>query len=263
MRVRVIGIALVAVFAIAALTAGSAFALPEYGSCVAKAGGKYSDGNCTKAAKGGSFEFLKVFPNKGFTDKAGEGVLETVSGNKVICTANTGVGEYKSTTSTKEVQNVVVTFTGCTLPLIGAECHSAGAEAGHIITNPLGGKLGYVSKSAKTVEQELAPMKSVVSKQFAAFECGGGAVKIITAQGTGKGGNCIYGPLSPTNTATGEATQTYAGTGKPGVQNPQSLEGSTKICNLESQANGGTWERATEAVTATITSAEATLEVKA
>lgn len=260
-RMRIVGLALVAVFALAAFAASSALALPEYGSCVAKAGGKYSDGNCTKAAKGGSFEFVKVFPNKGFTSAGGEGVLETVSGNKVICTAQSATGSYKSTTSTKEVQNVTATFTGCNLPLIGAECHTAGQASGVITTNALEGKLGYNSKASKTTEQELKPMKTVASKLFASFECGAGAVKIIVGQGTGKGGNCIYAPIAPTNTV-GPAVQTYAG-GKPGEQVPNKLEGSTKTCNLESQANGGTWERANQQLVTTVTNAEATVEIKA
>ena len=60
-HLRIMGLSLVAVFAIAAVAATSASALPEWGRCEAKAGGKYSDSNCTKKAKlgTGTFEFKK------------------------------------------------------------------------------------------------------------------------------------------------------------------------------------------------------------
>lgn len=264
MRITRMGIALVAVLAFGALAAGSAVALPEYGQCVAKAGGKYSDGNCTKKATGGAFEFVKTFPNTSFTSSGGEGVLETVSGTKVICTSQSAVGEFHQTGTTtkvtKEVWHVTATFTGCNLPLIGASCQSAGQAAGTIATNSLYGKVGYISKAKKTVEQELKPEKSVSSKLFASFECGAGAVKIEVGQGTGKGGDCIYATIEPTNTSSTTSTETYSGSG--GVQNPSKLEGSTKTCNLESRANGGSWERATQSLLTTITTPEA-IELKA
>ena len=73
-HVRMLGLSLVAVFAICAYAVASASALPEFGKCEAKAGGKYSNSNCTvKAKKGtGSYEWksstkftgnVKVFSN--------------------------------------------------------------------------------------------------------------------------------------------------------------------------------------------------------
>jgi hypothetical protein len=58
-----VGLCLVAVFAMAAVVATSASALPEWGKCVAKAGGKFTDSNCTKKAtlkEPGRFEWLKA-----------------------------------------------------------------------------------------------------------------------------------------------------------------------------------------------------------
>ena len=59
-----VGLSLVAVFAIAAIAATSASAL-EWGKCEAKAGGNYTGPNCTKAEKAkplgsGTFEWRKV-----------------------------------------------------------------------------------------------------------------------------------------------------------------------------------------------------------
>ncbi len=62
-HVRMLGICLVAVLAVAAVATTSAMALPEWGKCAAKAGGKYSDANCTVKAHpsgSGSYEWLKA-----------------------------------------------------------------------------------------------------------------------------------------------------------------------------------------------------------
>ena len=61
-HVRILGLCLVAVMALAAFTASSSFAGAEFGKCEAKAGGKYSDANCTVKAHpsgSGSYEWRK------------------------------------------------------------------------------------------------------------------------------------------------------------------------------------------------------------
>ena len=81
-HLRIIGLCLAAVFAIAAVTASTASAKkPEWGKCVAQAGGKYLDGNCQTKGKGGSFEWKKgsTLPNVPFTghSEGSGGVLYT------------------------------------------------------------------------------------------------------------------------------------------------------------------------------------------
>jgi hypothetical protein len=259
-RMKIMGLALVAVFAITAFAASSAMALPEIGRCIAKAGGKYTESNCnTKVTKGGSFEFVKTIVNKKFTSAGGEGVLETTSGTKVICKTQSAVGEYKGTTSFKEVQGVVAKFNGCAIPAFGIECNTKGSAAGEIVTNSLTGKMGYISKAGKSVGQELHPL--VKKGLFATFECGGGVVNIEVGEGTGKGGDCIIAPVKPSNVSSVNAEEVYSGAG--GKQSPQSFEGSTKVCNLESRAGKeAPWERSTQALVTTITNEEA-LEIRA
>jgi hypothetical protein len=63
-HLRMVGLSLVAVFAIAAVAASGASAL-EWGKCVAKAGGNYTGPNCSTSEKAkpkgtGTFEFLKA-----------------------------------------------------------------------------------------------------------------------------------------------------------------------------------------------------------
>ncbi len=219
-----IGLCVAAVLAIAAFTASSASALPEWGKCVAQAGGKYKDGNCTEKTKGGSFEWKKgaSLPNVAFTghNVGSGGVLRTLAQScinkesqeathervshkacaenpetepetegspiRVLCTAESNSGEQSGKSS---VVNVHVIFTGCAA--FGAiPCHSEGAKEGEVKVEPLKGALGYLNKSEKTVGVLLEP----VTKHglFAKFECGG---ILTTAVGVGnKKEGAFYAP---------------------------------------------------------------------
>jgi hypothetical protein len=267
-RMRIMGLCLVAVFAVTAFAASSAMALPEVGRCVSKAAGKYSDSNCTtKVTKGGTFERAKGAASEaesstGFTSAGGEGVLETVSGTKITCETQSASGKYdQDSGAIKEVEGVIATFKGCSLPLLGVKCHTVGAAEGEIKTNLLKGPLGYISgEKTKTpvVGQELTPEK--VKGTFASFECTAQAKIIVKGKegpAEGKtGGNCIIAPVEKANEMSLTATQTYKGSG--GKQEPQHFQlGTSKFCNLESNTNGGAFEAATQALTTTVTNKEA------
>jgi hypothetical protein len=260
------GLCLVAAFALTAIGAGTASALPEVGRCVAKAGGKYKDSNCTaKVTSGGTFEFTKSGEKLNFTSAGGEGVLETKSGTKVVCKTQSATGKYDadgSPASIKEVENVVAKFFGCGIPALGIACNSAGAGPEEIVTKSLHGPLGYISgEKTKTpvIGQELTP--DVKLGAFAEFSCGGGAAKVVVKEGAEKGGNCIIAPVESPNVMSTTAKQKYSGSA--GVQNPQHFQNlKPPICNLESSLNGGAAERATQALETTVTNEEA-LEIKA
>jgi hypothetical protein len=263
--------------------ASTASALPEVGRCVAQPNtGKYKDSNCTK--KAGSltsekqFEFKKGAKSETvgvhFTSKGGEGVLETVAGTKVICKTQSATGKYDQDSGViKEVEGVEASFQGCELPIITASCQTVGQAEGVITTKKLKGALGYISGEktlTPVVGQSLTP--ETAKGKFAEFECGKGAAKILVkgkegAAAEGRtGGNCVIAPVKNANEMSLTASQTYSG--EKGVQNPQHLQdkiGSTtkqKFCNLESNANGGAFEAATQALTTTVTNEEA-LEIKA
>jgi hypothetical protein len=269
-RMRMIGLALVAVFAMGAFAASSALALPEVGRCMAKAGtGKYTESNCNTKAKTlpaeKQFEFVKSVEKTGFTSAGGEGVLETASGTKVVCTTQSAVGKYDQDFNSEgkplpvaEVESVVAKFNGCAIPALGITCNTVGKGAGEITTAVLHGKAGYIKKTLpKSVGQQLAPPST--KSAFAEFECGGGAAKIVVKAETTH--NCIIAPVTPINTMSTTEVQKYAGSG--GVQNPDHFETTpTKKCNLESNLNGGAFEKATQALETTVTNEEA-LEIKA
>jgi hypothetical protein len=269
-RFKTMGLCLVAVFALGAFAASSAFATAEVGRCVAKAGtGKYKDANCTKKAgklvSEKQFEWVKSAEKIKFTSAGGTGTLEAASGTNVVCTAQSAVGQYDvdgtaPAFSIKGVEKVVATFTGCAIPTIGIACNSAGQASGTIVTKTLAGNLGYVSGEktlSPVVGQELTP--EVKNGAFAEFECGGGAVKIVTKAATT---NCVIATVGPPNVMSTTATQNYAseGGGKQAVKHFQATP--TKICQLESKVNGGTAELSAQ-ILETIVTNEETLEIKA
>ena len=208
-HVRMLGLCLAAVLAVGAYAVSSASAL-EWGKCAAKAGGKYSDANCTVKAHpsgSGSHEWLKA------SEVAAKRVSEGKSANVPFAGHNVGSGGVLSTsglicepeselvprwkclenggtvvdneglsvectaeTNTGEavaksnVGNVNVTFTGCTV-FGSAPCESTGAASGEIKTSTLKGKLGYINKTAKEVGVLLEP--AAHHGHFALFTCAG------------------------------------------------------------------------------------------
>jgi hypothetical protein len=284
-RMRIMGLCLVAAFAISAIAAVSASALPEVGRCLAQPNtGKYKNAGCTEKAKTlvseKQFEWHKGAAGElvgvGFTASGGVGTLETESGTTITCKTQSASGKYDQDTGIiKEVETVVATFKGCELPLLTAECKTVGSAPGEIKTAKLKGALGYVSG-----EKTLPPVIPVVGQElkaeagtkaaFATFECGGGAVKVIVKGSLKsvivggvehKGGACLIAPLSEVDVMSTTVNQTYSGSG--GNQEPSHFQIATwKYCNLESNTNAGPFEKATQALVTTVTGEEA-LEVKA
>jgi hypothetical protein len=272
-RARIAAICLAAGLVSGGLAASNALGAAEIGRCVAQAGtGKFKDANCTEKAgtkiEEKQFEFKKGGEALGYTAAGGEGVIETVSGSKLVCKARNETGKYDDDSGTiKEVEEVVMTFKGCELPIFSASCQNPGAPAGEITTLPLKGPLGYISGEKTTkpvVGLELTP--ETAKGVFEEYECAKGAIKFIVKGEEGAvegktGGNCVIAPFSEVNVMSASFQQTYSG--EKGVQNPQHFQLATsKFCNLIVNSNGGAFERMTWAITSTITNEEA-LEIKA
>jgi hypothetical protein len=143
-RFRIIGLALVAVFALAAVAASSASAAaPEF----VPANGKFP-----VSAK--------------FT--SGVGVLEAEGGHTVTCEHDSGAGEIASA---KELKKVVLKFTGCTTNIIGKdECKTKGKAKGEIVTNTLAAKLVFDNPEKTSVALLVANEKGP-AELYAEFEC--------------------------------------------------------------------------------------------
>lgn len=237
-------------FLMLVFAADSSSATPEYARCIEEPGiGHYKDASCTQKATLASqrlYGLKKGVALPSWTAVAEGAELHDAGGTQLVCSSATASGEYAKASATStamaRVANVRIQFHGCALPLLGITCHTPGAEAYELSTNVLEGRLAYASKAGHTLLQELRPAPSAPARAFLAFECGNGAVRTELGQGTGRGGDCVYGAAGPVNVPG--TSSSYIFRGVSGVQEPGTAEGSTRTCNLETQTNGGGWERA-------------------
>lgn len=307
-HVRIMTVCVIAACAICALAAANASAaLPEWGKCVKlpaivkgkeKTKGKFGNANCTEP--GTEYEFLKgtselstEFTNTMTSEKA---ELETSFGLGTNCTGETARGFLSGT---KEVSNVIVTFTGCYVNIVEEwKCENTFKEEegeeynfkyikGEIRTFGLKGKLVYISgKGTPTPEVGLQLEPEQKNGWFAFFGCGPAgahplpAIKSVVGrkpQGA-NGGDKIVSPITPLNVMGTETTQVYKSaahenpeTGEiedRGVQEPSEING--KPANLEAQlffegeSGTGEWGKSAQIETAVTKLASGEeLEIKA
>jgi hypothetical protein len=178
---RIVGLCLVAIGAMFALSVSSAAAesLPEFGKCnkTAVGVGQFKNAGCTKKAKvteEKKFEWEPLSTAVKFTSlkkaETGEAVLEAANENKIHCkNQKQTLGEYGP--GKYEEKNVVGEFSGC--EALGAECSSAGQPAGNINTTKLHGEPGVVTK-ATSEEKNIdgADLRGQTSEFLAEFSCG-------------------------------------------------------------------------------------------
>jgi hypothetical protein len=140
-RIRIIGLALVAMFAMSAVASATASAaLPEL-------------------VNSSGVELVK----KNFTIKSGAGKLESTLGT-VECSSDTGSGKVTGL----KTDEATVTFKGCKLAGTSTTCQS-GAEAGVIVTNALKSEVVYIkSTEPKEVGVKITPVGTLLAK----FSCG-------------------------------------------------------------------------------------------
>jgi hypothetical protein len=176
-RIKIMGLCLVAVCAMAAFATSFASAAPEF----------YG-----KAAVGTSVGTVK------FTATSATAFLEgKTSKLKIQCTASSGGGEATSATQTL---NNTTNFTNCEVFGASLPCESAGAAAKEIRTNKLAGELGAISATVPGVK--LTPESG---PYLAEFGCAGGGV-LIKVKGsligsiTGASGNTVAEGKLPAST---------------------------------------------------------------
>ncbi len=194
-------VALVAVFAFAAVTTASASAaLPEYVT--------------TK---------LPIT----FTFKNASGVEPVIAASilehKIVCKASQGTGEFAGFKG-EVYHHVVFTYTGCREQGVTPEqkCTTSGHSAGEVVTNGLKGTIGYAEgRTGKEVGLELKPESG---STIAEFTCGGQAGKVSVA-------GCTIGEATPLNVDQNTANVTFA-EGASGKQKWTKLEGVSGSCIL-------------------------------
>lgn len=203
MRLRTLGLALVAVFAMSAVAASAASAtLPEFGS---------SSG----------------FPVK-FTSHNKTGVEPKLHSTTALGAHNVACKESKDkgeVLNSKEVGKIKVEYKGCVEEGTTKKCTTTGEVAGVIVTKELKGRIGYISEPAKTVGVELEP---VTAPLFAEFTCE--TVGKVKVEG------CTIGQAKPVNvppSTTGELIFKELG-GKQEFE--EIVGGKNKPCNQKVSA---------------------------
>jgi hypothetical protein len=204
-RMRILGLALVAVFALAAMTAaGASASKPVWKACVksAKNAGEFSDKNCSVSAGGtGKYNLVAgIGKGKGFKGKGGEATLHNVVPGKgdikVICKSFKDAGSVVAPSGVAKVTSV---FSKCTS--LGAPCTS-GKKKETIETSSLVGELGYLNKAHTAAGESLTNEAAPGSGFLAQFECEGLAkVRVHGA---------VIGSLSPFGSISKESTTTFS-----------------------------------------------------
>jgi hypothetical protein len=248
-RFRIVGLCLVAVFALSAIVAGGASAAaPEFGRCLKQTGGKYENSGCTKEAKEASkqkYEWTNTIVKKGFKAHQKEGTLatlETVGGTKITCTNEHNQGsEY---TGEKTVGKIVAEFEGCETSKI--PCNSAGNPSGDITTHSLKGLLGVEKVGSNPpinnkLEVQLTPETGT---SLANFTCSTISVEVR---------GCVAHPVKGGSMLL---TSTEKFTASKGEQKPDKFAGGpTDECALESNSGSG-FEEAGQTITAILENEE-------
>jgi hypothetical protein len=245
-RIGIAGLLLVAALATMAAAASSAFATaPEFGRCLAQAGGKFQDSGCKTPSIPGKekFEWHPGVEKAHFTSKLKEGTptLETANLTKITCTGESGAGEI---TGERSVGNVTAKFNGCSTSKLA--CQNAGPE--EINTNKLQGVVGVEKLGETAAKNKLAQALGPESPATAdaEFECAGLPVIV---RGT------VLHPVTA-NKMLRVSTEKFSA--KAGEQKPDHFAGGkADELILESSTAGGKFEEAGQSIIASVEFEEA------
>jgi hypothetical protein len=257
-RIKIVGLCLVAVFALGALTAGSASATaPEFGRCLKgteHAVSNFDNSKCVKLAsedavseaeqlKKGVYKWSPGVVKTKFTTKMKEATiatLETVGGTKITCTGETSTGEYLNA---KEIGKMVAKFTGCEFS--GVKCNSTGKGTGEIDTHSLGGPIGFETVVVPASKDKIANELHSESGNVAEFSCAG--IPVV-----------VKGSVLHKITANAmKLTATEKFTASKGKQKPEHFAGGVaKEHILETSTNGGPFEQSGQTITSILTNEE-------
>ncbi len=206
-RIRIIGLCLVAVFAmgVVAVASASAESYPNYKSCVKKMGGDYTAKTCVASSKvvgTGKYELVSVvLPSKFASKSKGDTITAKVEGKTVVVTCKKDKDEGEITGT--ETDTEVITLEGCILN--GNKKEPCGT-AGKITTPTLTSQLVFVNKE----ETKVADLLYSEVSYFVSFKCGTKTVEL--------NGELLGEITGDINTANKDYTITFAVVG--GKQTP-------------------------------------------
>jgi hypothetical protein len=242
-HVRMLGICMAAMLALAAATAAGASAekLPAWGTCEAAGGheGKYADPGCIEPVKKiygkytGGYEWHPQERAYDFeSGLIGPTTFETTNGKKIAC-ENGALEARQAVAAPNRVREMLVAFYGCESE--GRVCSGKFEEAGRISNEiawfqeqSIEGELVYLSgKDTTSPVVGLTLTTEVAGQPLFTVSCDGelGTVEIGGAGGKGAQkakGNTAIGVVSPIDEMTTEYTQTFKQTS--GAQEPAAAE---------------------------------------
>jgi len=250
---RILGVALVAVFAVVAFTANSAMANPSWKACVHSEPsntGAFSDKLCTIPAGGtGKYNLVEgVGKGKKFKGKAlGVSILHNVIPGKgdikVECAKSKDEGQVADVGGVGKEFAVKATFSKC--KSLGAPCKNEGGKKETIVTETLAGNLGWLNKSKNEAGASLFNEATPGSGFEATFECEGLAK--VRVHGGVIGGISPVGSVSKVSIAK-FAVGPYLGELAPGytpLTNPPAFEEEAVgvlLTELNGPETGNTWQ---------------------
>jgi hypothetical protein len=273
MRIRLIGLCLLAAFATSAIAAaGASGANPEFGRCLKvtpKSLSNYDSAKCIKLASAdagteaeklakGNYQWFPAFGGEkplvktGFTAVLKPetiATLETKTGTKVTCKALTAKAKFTGNTTISVSQT---DFSGCESG--GIKCNTTGAGVGVIKVKELEGELGVIAKGETGVKDKIGDVvwpkggTATSGSEFVEFNCGGLTVNVR---------NSVIAPI-PSNAMKLIATVKY--TASKGVQKPTKFLGGPNMF-LESSFAKAAYEQSGQSAT-TIQTAEEKVEAR-
>jgi len=265
-RIRIIGLCLVAAFAMSAIASATASAAaPEFGQCLKKAvsgGVGYSDTKCNKkVASGALYEWVPGFKagKNTFTSTGTTATLKTSGGKTVTCTKEKSTGTYIEGTDNKH-EETTVNFSGCKSS--GFTCTTVGKATGELTTNPLIGEVNFENATHTKTALKLEPAPGNEG-YFIKFSCLGLKVEVIGNNPAkplckpkveppceGGAAHGILVPIKPNVMAEKEALK-YKET-EAGAQIPSKWAGTPAETYLESDFEELGFERAGQTITSTV-----------
>lgn len=241
---KIMGLCLVAVFALSAVVASAASAsLPAVYECAktvkfeGKYTGHYTSKACSEASKvvsGGKYElreYSKGEAGKTFKGKGGGADLAIEGVATVACTSSTDTGKFSGP---KTSNHTIATFKGC--EIAGLKCNSAGAPTGTVVTKSLAGEVGYISGKGTEHPVVGVDLRPETGLYEAEFECADLHLRVS--------GSVIGEVIVPLKTFTKTVTFKFRESG--GKQHPEEFEGGlpdtliTETCKGEGCTPGGT-----------------------
>lgn len=244
-RMRILGLALVAVFAFAALTAAGASAVkPTWKFCgktEPKNTGNFTEKLCATASVPGEGKYeLKegIGKGKGFKGKGGKAVLHNVIPGKGDITVECESFKDKgSVAAPSSVLNVTSEFKKC--KSLGFPCKTEGGKKEVITTKVLAGELGWLDKGHTAAGESLTSQAEPGSGYLAEFECEG--IAKVRVHGA------VIGSVSPAHVVSKESVSQFSvgeflGEPAPGYKpltNPPAFEeGAEPVGVLLTELNG-------------------------